>query len=86
MGDNDWTLRAHCRGEDPNIFFPKRGEALDPRADEHCNACSVTDECLDTALRTHTLGRWAKTSPHDRMIIRRQRKMEEPGEEKFGTA
>ncbi len=86
MGDNDWILNAHCRGEDPNIFFPRRGEALDPRADAHCDACSVIEECLEDALRTHTLGRQAKTSPHDRMIIRRQRRIEAGGDGRAGTA
>lgn len=45
-----WHTKAACRGLDPEMFFPTRGQNL---ADiiAICERCSVRQECLDDALR-----------------------------------
>ena len=76
MSDNKWINEANCRSMDPEIFFPKRGQSLDPAADVACNGCAAfhSGECLEYAIANYEHGRWAKTSPRDRAAMRRQRK------------
>lgn len=86
---NDWFEQANCRDMDPNIFFPKRGQSLDPKADEACDTCTAhkSGECLEYALMNYVHGRWSKTSPRDRAALRRERKMSPSAPEpKWGTA
>ena len=73
MGSSNWLQTAECRDMDPEIFFPKRGQSLDPRADQACDKCPAftSGECLDDALANYVQGRWAKTSPRDRAKMRR---------------
>jgi WhiB family transcriptional regulator, redox-sensing transcriptional regulator len=53
-----WTQRAACRGEDPDLFYPPKGErgghpALrELVAKRICSACPVHDECAAYALAT----------------------------------
>lgn len=44
-----WRLDAACRGADPRLFFPERGEATWP-AKQICAQCPVTSECFDAGL------------------------------------
>lgn len=47
--DTSWMADAACRGMDPELFFPERGE--DTRtARQVCFSCSVRSHCLDYAL------------------------------------
>jgi WhiB family transcriptional regulator, redox-sensing transcriptional regulator len=42
-----WLSRAACIGEDPELFFPERGEYLKSAAAKAvCARCPVTQECL----------------------------------------
>jgi WhiB family redox-sensing transcriptional regulator len=47
-----WRLKAHCRGEDPEIFFPEAGRpaADGGEAKRICGACDVREACLNWAL------------------------------------
>lgn len=51
----DWRLRARCRNEDPEIFFPA-GDPPDPFDERNtealtvCARCPVVAECLAEAL------------------------------------
>jgi WhiB family transcriptional regulator, redox-sensing transcriptional regulator len=63
-----------CRGMDPEIFFPDRGESLRP-AKEVCGGCIVRDECLEYALdNRERFGVWGGTSERERRRLRRARR------------
>ncbi len=44
-----WRRDAVCRGMDPDLFFPERGEAAD-LAVATCARCAVREECFAYAL------------------------------------
>ena len=69
-----WQARAACRGMNPEIFYPSRGQLLnDARA--VCARCPVRDECREWALdRVERFGIWGGLSEHDRRGLRRQRR------------
>lgn len=56
--EGDWRERAACRGSDPNLFFPERGDHAGLAAAKAvCNGkpgapdpCPVRDDCLAWAL------------------------------------
>ena len=63
-----------CRGSDPDVFFPDRGESLEP-AKRICAECVVRDECLEHALASgERFGVWGGTSERERRRIRRDRR------------
>lgn len=66
----DWTRHAACRGVDPDLFFPERGQDTEP-AKAVCRTCPVIDECLDHALRNgEKRGVWGGTSERQRRQMR----------------
>ena len=72
----DWTLEAACRGTDPNVFFPERGEDTKQRnALSVCARCSVTAECLDYAVTHNERGIWGATTGRQRQQLRRNRRV-----------
>lgn len=75
--DLEWHWQAHgnCRGVDPNLFFPERGESTrDAKA--VCAGCAVRDECLEHALsRPEKFGIWGGLSERERRRIRRARRL-----------
>ncbi len=55
--EDDWQLRAACRGPHATVFFPpprfeRKHERLarEAAAKEICEACGVRQECLEYAL------------------------------------
>ncbi len=49
--DDDWRDRAACRGADPDLFFPARGDVVSVRvAKSICATCPAIDDCLTYAL------------------------------------
>ncbi len=77
--DQDWRTNAACRGMDPNLFFPDRGEHIAPVATEACASCPVHDACLHDAMTTGTyrtdgFGYRAGTTENDRYNLRRRAK------------
>jgi hypothetical protein len=64
-----------CRGEDPELFFPGRGETMAVRrAKAICSQCPVRSECLEYALANpHDTGIWGVTSDRQRRQIRTDR-------------
>jgi WhiB family redox-sensing transcriptional regulator len=63
-----------CRGVDPDLFFPDRGESLEP-AKRICSECVVRDECLEHALASgERFGVWGGTSERERRRLRRTRR------------
>lgn len=72
----NWRPQAACRGMDPDLFFPQRGEST-AEAKAVCAECPVSDQCLDYALSlppvqgTVTPGIWGATSKRQREAMRR---------------
>jgi WhiB family redox-sensing transcriptional regulator len=69
--DGDWRRLAACRGMDPDLFFPLRGEAGD-LAVATCASCPVRGECSAYAL-THgeRFGVWGGLSESGRKRLRK---------------
>ena len=77
--DDDWQLRAACRGPQAAVFFPpshfeRKDEKAEreSRAKDICAGCSVREPCLDYALRIREPhGIWGGLTPQDRAQLRR---------------
>jgi WhiB family redox-sensing transcriptional regulator len=72
--ETSWMTKANCRGVDPSLFFPGRGEPTGP-AKEVCARCVVRENCLQYALARPSLkhGVWGGRSENERRELRRQR-------------
>jgi WhiB family transcriptional regulator, redox-sensing transcriptional regulator len=69
-----WWSHAACRGCDPALFFPERGEQV-AAAKRVCLTCPVRPECLDYALeKGEKFGIWGGKSEQERRRMRRARK------------
>lgn len=70
-----WRRRAACRGVDPELFHPFRGESM-TEALAICERCPVRTDCLEHALATpERVGIWGGTSERQRRVLRRQRRL-----------
>ena len=68
-GDTSWMHRGACRNDDTPtwLFFAGRGDSRTTEAAKKvCAGCSVTQECLDYALRNRAVGIWGGTSGAER--------------------
>jgi len=69
----DWRLHAQCRGLDPELFYPERGEDI-RLAQSICRECSVSSECLDFAIENgEHHGIWGGLSERSRRRLRTER-------------
>lgn len=70
-----WMADAECRGMNPDLFLPNRGDSNGERnAKAVCHACPVRSECLEYALAEHIqIGIYGGTSAKQRRTIARQR-------------
>ena len=67
-----WRSQARCRGTDPELFYPGRGESQEA-ARSVCRQCAVRPECLATALANgEKFGTWGGISEKERRTLRRQ--------------
>lgn len=82
-----WKSKGNCRGCDPDLFFPQRGQST-KEAKAICNGtgefdvCPVKEQCLDWAVeQNEKFGIWGGKSERERRVIRRIRKTgsAEPG-------
>ena len=47
----NWRLLAACRGMDPALFFPERGDVYTVQgAQAVCATCPVAEQCLAFAI------------------------------------
>lgn len=73
LGRPEWMKDAACAEHQPELFFPKRGESLDP-ARAVCAGCLVVEECLAFSLQPVAglppNGVWAGTSERERRRLR----------------
>ncbi len=71
-----WLARAACRGQDPELFFPERGQkAKAQTAKQVCAGCQVMAECLEFAVKSAASrgddhGIFGGTKPHERTGLR----------------
>jgi WhiB family redox-sensing transcriptional regulator len=69
-----WWEHGECRGMDPNLWFPERGEDSRP-AKAVCAVCPVRTHCLEDALEHDDhFGIWGGTSERERRRIRYNRR------------
>lgn len=67
-----WMAEANCRGLDPDLFFPQRGQPTE-QAKQVCRACDVQAECLTYAVNHgEKFGTWGGMSERERRKIRRR--------------
>lgn len=73
--DNRWMEHAECKGTDPELFHPHRGEMGALRSAQRvCSECPVASECLEWALIVpDTRGVWGGLSEDARARMRRAR-------------
>ena len=75
-----WMDRAACRGCDPALFFPSKGEPNAYQAARQvCAGCPVRSDCLEYAMvnettNTHNTGMWGGMTVKERLALRRYRK------------
>jgi hypothetical protein len=70
----NWMTYANCRGVDPEIFFPHRGENQ-AAAKRICARCEVTDYCLEYALTNkENRGVWGGMSERERRREKQRRR------------
>ena len=69
-----WWEGAACRGLDPEMFFPARGDSRGlQEALAVCATCPVTEPCMEEGLVGERWGIWGATSERERRKIRRER-------------
>jgi WhiB family redox-sensing transcriptional regulator len=69
-GTPSWYAEAECKGLDPSLFYPDRGESTD-EAKQVCAQCPVATECAEHALATQERnGVWGGTSERQRKAMR----------------
>jgi WhiB family redox-sensing transcriptional regulator len=70
-----WQTRGACRGLDPNMFFPDRGDMLGA-ARAVCAGCPVAAECFDWAMGqpAQLVGVWGGVSHRERKHICKARR------------
>jgi WhiB family redox-sensing transcriptional regulator len=68
--DDDWWLRAACRGSvNPDMFFPTQGRP-EPERVELCQGCPVRADCLREGLDTGSKGIWGGTTERQRRKLK----------------
>lgn len=73
LGDEGWMAHAECRGSDPEMFFPGRGEDTGD-AKQVCAVCPVRSDCLEYAMaRGEKFGVWGGLSEKERRRLRSRR-------------
>jgi len=71
----DWMSSAACKGMDPNLFHPRRGNVIPKEAVDACNRCPVVAPCRAMAIADQTIfGYWGGTTGRQRKTIRSNRR------------
>lgn len=82
MGDDQhsrWMRDAVCRGLDPDMFMPERGDQHKIRAAKAlCKTCPVNEQCREYGLelhqRTDLYGIFGGLTRHERDMMLRNRR------------
>lgn len=84
--DHAWQDRARCLGVEPELFYPQKGDSLEP-AKRICASCPVQRDCLQYALEhNERYGIWGGTSERERRRLRRARRLAREAAEREITA
>ena len=76
--DTSWMADAECKGMDPDLFHPGRGEDA-KKAKAICSECLVRIECLDYSLANYEkVGIWGGMSERERRALRREINLAKP--------
>jgi WhiB family redox-sensing transcriptional regulator len=70
----DWAAQAACRGRDPRLWFPHRGDTVSIAvAKAVCATCPVRAECLGEALAApfDASGIWGGMTANERYELAR---------------
>ena len=67
----EWHRWAACRGQDPDLFFPVRGDDIEA-ARSFCLSCPVKAVCQEHGLRHEHHGIWGGLSERQRRDRRRR--------------
>lgn len=67
-----WTEHAACKGMDPDLFFPARGDDCDT-ARAVCRTCPVMAECREYGM-AERFGVYGGLTERERRRVRRNRK------------
>jgi WhiB family redox-sensing transcriptional regulator len=74
MQRKGWIEEGTCRGVDPDLFFPERGEST-KEAKGVCETCPIKRHCLEYAVQgVEKFGIWGGKSERERRRIRRERR------------
>ena len=69
-----WQDDAACRGTDPELWFPSRGDSTTQQK-AICAGCPVRAQCLEHAIvNVESFGIWGGTSERERRRIRAARR------------
>jgi WhiB family redox-sensing transcriptional regulator len=68
--DMSWQEQGACRGMDPDLWFPDRGESSVEGKRICREQCPVRFECLEYALEAHERGLWGGYSERERRRMR----------------
>ena len=71
MSAATWREQGACRGLDPALFFPERGDST-AAAKATCASCPVRAQCLDYGLYER-FGIWGGKGERERRRIRHER-------------
>ena len=69
----EWHGRGLCLGEDPDIFFPSRGDR-GTAARRICGSCPVRDDCLEYSAEADEDGIWGGLDQAERRNLRRRQR------------
>jgi WhiB family redox-sensing transcriptional regulator len=73
VNSNNWMQHAACRGMNPSLFMPERGDTDAIReALATCQTCPVRTECLEYGLEER-YGVWGGLSENARRKLRTER-------------
>ena len=75
----EWTEKAVCIDESPELFFPEDGRSRrsienKARALECCNSCPVLEECREYGIRNEFNGIWGGWGQAEMEVERRRRR------------
>lgn len=74
-----WKAFGACSGLDPLLWFPERGEPVEP-ARAICRGCPVQEQCLEYALASgEKFGIWGGLSERERRRERQARNRDRRG-------
>ena len=65
-----WRLWANCYGMDPDLFYPERGDKLEPEVVAACATCPVRFPCLHSSMGEE-FGTWGGWDREIRATVRR---------------